>query len=72
MPRPVRSTRNKTVNYADYDLPYEGEAEYDSDYVPPTSADFRTSTAAKSTKSAVRRSPRTNGTRTSSSTESSQ
>ena len=74
---PIRSTRNKTINYAEYDLSYAVEADYDSDYVPPKSDDFRKK--AKSTKSepaplgiqGVRRSPRTNGSRTSSSTQSS-
>ena len=74
MPRsyPVRSTRNTNVNYADYDLSYSPEAEYDSDYVPPTAEDFRqTARAARSAPAAatapvtrttitssVRRSPR--------------
>jgi hypothetical protein len=72
---PIRSTRNKTINYAEYDTSYAVEADYDSDYVPPRSADFRKT--AKSTKSVpavspvVRRSPRNNGSRTSSSTQSS-
>lgn len=42
MPRPIRSTRNMNVNYADFDLAYAADAEYDSDYTPPT--EFRTAT----------------------------
>ena len=34
--RPIRSTRNKNINYAEYDVSYAPEAEYDSDYVPPS------------------------------------
>ena len=62
--RPVRSTRNKTVNYADYDIEYAADADYDSDYVPPTAADFRTTTTA-------RRSARVNDTRNSTDSSSS-
>lgn len=61
--RPVRSTRNKNVNYADYDIEYAADAEYDSDYVPPTAADFRTA--------ATRRSARVNETRKSTDSTSS-
>ena len=69
---PIRSTRNKTINYAEYDLSYAVEADYDSDYVPPTSADFRTKAKSPKTVTAapVRRSPRNTGSRTS--TKSSQ
>lgn len=63
--RPVRSTRNKNVNYADYDIEYVADAEYDSDYVPPTSADFRTVAVT------ARRSARVNETRKSTDSTSS-
>lgn len=59
--RPIRSTRNKNINYAEYDVSYAPEAEYDSDYVPPSaemyskrSAPVRSHTAS----STVRRSTR--------------
>ena len=52
MPRsyPVRSTRNSNINYAEYDLPYAPEADYDSDYIPPSAEEFRQ--AARATRSA--------------------
>jgi hypothetical protein len=39
MPRPVRSTRNKNVNYAESVC--SADEGYDSDYVLPTADDFR-------------------------------
>ena len=52
MPRsyPIRSTRNSNINYAEYDLSYAAEAEYDSDYIPPSAEEFRQ--AARATRSA--------------------
>jgi hypothetical protein len=55
MPRPVRSTRNKNVNYAESVC--SADEGYDSDYVPPTADDFRVNT---STATVVRRSQRAN------------
>ena len=55
MPRPVRSTRNKTVNYAESVC--SADEGYDSDYVLPTADDFRVTT---STATVVRRSQRAN------------
>jgi hypothetical protein len=55
MPRPVRSTRNKNVNYAESVC--SADEGYDSDYVLPTADDFRV--AARSA-TGVRRSQRVN------------
>ena len=63
--RPVRSTRNKYVNYAESDTECVTDAEYDSDYTPPTAADFRTTTTT------ARRSARVNETRKSTDSTSS-
>jgi len=56
MSRPVRSTRNKTVNYAESVC--SADEGYDSDYVLPTPDDFRVTTSRKTVES-VRRSTRT-------------
>jgi hypothetical protein len=68
MPRPVRSTRNKNINYAESVC--SADEGYDSDYVPPTADDFRV--VAKSTTAVtVRRSTRTKDSRSSNSSSES-